>query len=358
MRALLVLGTLAVAACAETEAVQSQEGDRRELADATAARIEVVVLETADATLDLDLPGEVGGTHDAQLAAANGGFVESVLVDEGESVRKGQTLVRVDTEMYSAQLEQAEAQLEQAEADLERLEALGDLGTASQLQGASTQVRVASAQAKQARTRLSRASVRAPFAGVVAAVGVERGEVAAPGSPVARLVQLDPAIVTLSVSDRDVVSLEPGMEVRVTTSAQSSAYPGVIKHIAPAADMRTRAFPVEIAVPNPDGKLLPGMIARVTAQRALADNVMVVPQDWIVTRRELRGVFVVDDGHASWRDIELGEVIHDRVVVTAGLSPGDRVVITGHRELVDGDPLIVSRQGTCCAAGRPAWDGE
>ena len=95
------------------------------------------------------------------------------------------------------------------------------------------------------------------------------------------------------------------------------------------------------------------MIARVKLARSLAESATVIPQDWVVTRREQRGVFVVAENTAVWRDITLGDVIHDRVVVKSGVQPGDRVVITGHRDLVDGDPLIISREGTCCSKGRP-----
>ena len=181
------------------------------------------------------------------------------------------------------------------------------------------------------------------------------GEAVPPGGPVGRLIQLDPAVVTLSVSDRDVVALAVGAPVSVTTAAQSEQLLGRVTRIAPAADLSTRAFPVEVEVDNASGALLPGMIARVTAARDVTTGAMVIPQDWIVTLREEQGVFVTQGDVAQWRDIELGAVIHDKVVVTSGLSAGDRVVITGHRDLVDGDPLIVSREGRCCAAGRPTW---
>ncbi len=321
-----------------------------------AVRVEVVELEPSAATLELDLPGEVSGQRDANLAAANGGFVERVRVVEGQVVKKGDSLMSVDSAIYAAQLEQADAQLEQAKVDVGRLEKLGDLGSDAQLAQARTQLRVAEANRSLASARMSRAVVRAPFSGVVATVMVEEGEVASPGSPVARLIQLDPAVVTLSVSDRDVVSLAVGMPVSVTTAANSQRLEGAVQRVSPAADPRTRAFPVEVEVPNPNGALLPGMIARVRAERDLAESVMVIPQDWLVTQRERRGVFVTSGDVATWRDVTLGDVIHDKVVVTEGLSRGDRVVITGHRDLVDGDPLIVSREGRCCTAGRPTFE--
>jgi membrane fusion protein (multidrug efflux system) len=143
--------------------------------------------------------------------------------------------------------------------------------------------------------------------------------------------------------------------VSVGTSALSGLRTGRVVRIAPAADVRTRAFPVEVEVPNSDGALLPGMIARVSASRPVAEGAMVIPQDWIVTLRDEQGVFVTKGDVAEWRDIELGEVIHDRVVVRSGIQPGDRIVINGHRDLVDGDPLIVAREGRCCADGRPTF---
>lgn len=344
-----------VLAGCDAGALQSPPEQTTDLPSSKATRVEVVSLEAAEARLELDLPGEVGGDRDANLAAANGGYVEQVLVVEGEEVREGQSLAYIDTGLYRAQLDQAEAQLAQATADLERVRALGDMASPAQLQGAETQAAVAEAAVKQARNRMSRAIVRAPFDGVVAAVGVEKGEAVTPGAAVVRVVQLDPAVVNLSVSDRDVVSLEPGMPVTVTAASRTGTYQGVVARVSPAADLRTRSFPVEVEVPNPDRQLMPGMIARVKAERSLAESATVVPQNWIVTRRERRGVFVVVENTASWRNVTLGDVLHDRVVIESGIEPGDRIVINGHRDLVDGDPLIVSREGTCCSEGRPVF---
>ncbi len=355
VRGVVVAALAMLSACGSEPTESASAAVERTPPPSRAVRVEVVTLESGPASLELDLPGEVTGERDANLAAANGGFVERVLVQEGARVEKGQTLVRVDTALYGAQYEQAEAQRDQAQVDVDRLAKLGDLGSDAQIAMARTQLRVAEANRKLAATRLSRANVKSPFAGVVASIGVEEGEAVGPGGPVVRVVQLDPAIVTLSVSDRDVVSLAPGLPVMVTTSASSGRLEGTIVRVSPVADGRTRAFPVEVEVPNADSALLPGMIARVTATRALVEDATVIPQDWVVTLRDERGVFLADGDLAKWQPIELGAVIHDRVVVTEGLAPGAKVVITGHRNLVDGDPLIVSREGTCCAALRPQF---
>ena len=113
----------------------------------------------------------------------------------------------------------------------------------------------------------------------------------------------------------------------------------------------------EVTVPNPDRALLPGMIARVELSHSV-DEAIVIPQEWVVTRLDGYGVFVEEDGVARWRPVDLGTVIRHQVVVKQGLSPGDRIVISGHQNLLDGDLLSVSRSGECCTDGRVVFGGD
>ena len=317
-------------------------------------RVEVAVLGETTASLELSLTGEVEASRDARLASALGGYVERVNVADGDTVRSGQLIVAIDAEIYAAQRDQAAAQLDLATSELARLEKLGDLATPSQLHQARTQVALAEASQRQSDAQLRRARVTAPFSGVVAGLEVERGEVASPGAPLARVVTLDPITVSVAVSDRDIVSIRPGTQVQVTTSARGELFQGEITHVAPAADPRTRAFEVEARVANPDHLLLPGMIARVGVSSEIAAG-LVIPQEWIITRFDERGVFLARDGQAVWQPVELGEVVRDQVFVNRGLDDGARIIITGHRSLLDGDPILVAREGTCCTRGRVAF---
>ncbi|MCA9299337.1 MAG: hypothetical protein KDA28_09735 [Phycisphaerales bacterium] len=100
---------------------------------------------------------------------------------------------------------------------------------------------------------------------------------------------------------------------------------------------------------------MPGMLGRVGFERRVAEQSIAIPQDWVVTRIDNSGVYVNVDGKAEWRDVTLGAFVKDQVVVSEGLSEGDQIVITGHRGLAPGDPLIVVREGRCCEAGRVTW---
>lgn len=323
-----------------------------ELPEAPGTRVEVAVLADSAAQLAVELPATVGARSDATLAVPAGGFVEGISVKVGERVGKGKSLARIDTATRRYQLDIAEAQAEQAEAEWARIQKLGDAVSKQQALNVETQAKIARANASMARLQLNRSVVSAPFAGQVAEVYVEQGEVAGPGTPVVRLVQTDRVTLELSVSDRDITQIVPGQVVRFRGQSVPGSFTGTVSNISAAADPRTRTFKVEVDVPNPDGVLLPGMLGRVSFERELAGSAITLPQDWLITRLDGTGVFVEEDGVAVWREVEVALFARDQAVISSGLSAGDRVVSEGGRDLAEGDPLLVVRSGTCCTDGR------
>jgi membrane fusion protein (multidrug efflux system) len=348
---------LVVVGCSSAEGQNGQDddeaaNDEAAAAPSTASRVEVAAIRESEAGFELNLPGEIRGAHDATLGSAMGGFIERVLVENGDEVRRGQTLIRVDSQSASVRVAQAEVELRSAEREVQRGARLGDALAQAQRDNYQTRYDAAAAAHRAAQLTLSRSIIKAPFDGVIANLEADVGEIAPPGAPLVRLVELDHVKVTISVSDRDVVALSAGMPARVTTDAASGTFEGRVSHINPAADLQTRSFLVDIELDNPDRTLLPGMIAQVRIAAALAEAALVVPQDWVVTKMDGLGVFVEDAGVARWRPIVLGSVVRQQVVVTEGLSLGDRVIVTGQRELEEGDEVLVVREGECCTAGR------
>lgn len=342
---------LLLVACGE-ETTPTEERAPRITENASATRVEVAVVQLSSAGLRARWPGEVVGSQDALLAAAMGGFVERVHVEEGERVTEGQVLIRVDTASAGARVGQARVEVEAATRELERAERLGGAISAQQVDTARSRVAAARAGLRTATVASSRSVIRAPFAGTVAQVSVERGEVAAPGAPLVRLVRLTPVHVSMSVPDRDVGVLRPGMSVKVRADATSRPVDGRILRISPAADLRTRAFEVRIVLPNEDRALLPGMIADVEVQGEAVEEAVVIPQYTLVTALTENGVFVAEGDVARWHPVIVERVLRDQVVIASGVSVGDRLIVTGHRELADGDQILTVREGTCCTDGR------
>lgn len=345
-------------ACGEASADPETEAPvERETPSASATRVETAEIEASRAALQMRLPGEVEGSRDALLAAALGGYVEAVSVAEGDEVRSGQVLVRVDAATHTARLQQARIEVESAERELARAQRLRDAISEQQREAAQHRLDAARAAQRTAQVQAGRATIRAPFAGTIAQLDVERGEVVAPGAPVVRLVQLDPVHISLAVPDRDVTALAVDMPARIRTRAHGTSVEGRILRISPAADLQTRAFEVLVEVANADGSLLPGMIAQVEvdAEAAVTDQI-VLPQHVLVTRLDDNGVFVVEEGIARWRVVEVARVVRDQVIIGSGIQIGDEVVVTGHRELQDGDTLLVARHGRCCDGSRIVFD--
>ena len=334
---------------------QTAESTKTAPPKAKATWIEAATVEKSSATLQLVVPGEVEGSREAVLASSQGGFVEVANIEVGDEVDEGDVLFKIDASLYRARAKQVEAELSAARREHKRAEKLGRVISQADRDAAKDRFENARAGAKVAALQAQRATIRAPFPGVVASVDIEQGEVAGLGVPVARLLQLDPIKVTVSVPDRDVVGLRVGSQVAVTTDALPEPRIGKLVLINPAADIDTRAFFVEIEVPNEDRALLPGMIARVRIDQSIAEDTLILPQSLLVTQREANGVFVVQDEVARWRPLKLGAMVRDQVVIEQGLAVGDNVVVVGQRALADGDPVIVSRQGRCCAGGRPEF---
>ncbi len=345
---------LSLMSCSDSSA----EGETREamdLPDAPGVRVETAVLKPAEARVELSLPAEVLASSDSTLAAPLGGYVEGVLVEAGQRVRKGQVLARVDVRTRAAQTEIATAQAEQAEAELERILALGDGASDQQVLATRTQARVARANADLAEINLQRGVVVAPFSGRIAEVFVEVGEVAGPGTPVVRVVRTDVVTVEVSVNDRDVSQLQIGQEVEFRTQSLPDVFEGTITNVGAAASTKTRTFRAQVEIPNPDDELLPGMLGRVSLRRILADEAIVIPQDWIVTALDSSGVFVDHAGVAQWRELDIASFAADQAIIEDGLQVGEAVVSVGGRDVTDGDALIVVRSGTCCDNGQVVW---
>ncbi|MCG8554862.1 MAG: efflux RND transporter periplasmic adaptor subunit [Proteobacteria bacterium] len=353
---LLLAATLGASSCTEgsTQSSGAPAGQaKKHTPRAVATRVEAARLHPTRAMMRLMRPGEVEGAREADLAAALGGFIERIRVEAGDRVRKGSVIARVDESMHVAQRDLTLVELQEAERELARLEKLGASIAKARVDTARTRVERARAQHRIAEIQVRRTTVRAPFGGTVADVHVEQGEVAPPGAPIVRMVKMDPAVVSVSVSDRDVGSLSVGGKAVITAAGSGRSLEGKLTRIEPTADLRTRSFMVKVEVPNRDEVLRPGMIAKVEFHQVAEREQLIMPQELLVTRLDGNGVFVVDEQSvARWRPLTLGQVIGDQIVVEAGLEGGEMVVVVGHRSLSDGDALILARQGECCTKGR------
>ncbi len=262
-----------------------------------------------------------------------------------ESLTRMQTLFDSGA-VSKAQLDAARLQYDVARAQYESAQQQQSVvqtgARPEELEMARAQVIQAQAATTFARLQAANATITSPMSGTVTARSVEPGSLASPGMPLMTVAQVDTVYVVLDVSETDLSRVKVGQIVTVRADAYpDTTFRGLVREIGQAADSRTRTFKVKVGVENRGHELKPGMFARAEITAGLRENALVIPRDAVVTENGRTVVFVVADGKARARQIELGMVSGPVVEVRSGLEAGESVVVAGQTDLTDGDAVTV-----------------
>lgn len=304
-----------------------------------AVNVEVEVINPAPLRDVLVLPGSTEAYQDVLLAADVGGRVEWVCSCEGKPVKKGDIVAKVDEATLRAVLDRTAAAFKLADALAKRRQSLfkKKVLPREELDRALTERIVAKGQLVEARVRYSQAMVRSPINGVVNATYVEVGEFVDRGKPVAEIVNINPIRISVSVPEMDVRFLKPGDPALVTVDAFAGRQAmGKVDLVSFKADPVTKTFKVRVVIDNSDRSIRPGMIARVFFQRRIIPDALTVPLYAIVDKGGDRLVFVDVGGVAQARQIKIGIIHSDRVQITEGIKPGDRLIVVGQHDVEQG----------------------
>ena len=301
----------------------------------TRVRVEEVRLVPVDQITTFTATVEADKVNN--IAPSMGGRIREIYVDVGAYVKQGQTLVAMDAANYSQQ----ETQVATLRRDYERYQKLFEVGGISkqQLDQAKTQLDVAETAMGNLgeNTRLI-----SPLSGVVTARNYDPGDVALQ-LPVLTIESINPVKVKLNVSERYYSEVKIGMPVEVQVDALGEqVFEGKISLIYPTIDPISHTFTVEVTVPNGNQMLRPGMFAR--ARMNFGSNDRPLVSDRAVLKQvgsNDRYVFVENNGRAVYTLVELGARIDDRYEIISGLNTGDRVVIHGNSNLIDGSEIEI-----------------
>ena len=323
-------------------------------------KVELVAEETVDTRINLI--GTARAWIETRVATEVRGKVASVEVEEGDYVRKGDVLCRLDSSELNFQIQEAEgalgevgAQLERAKKEMTRQETL--ISRASVAQRAYDDalfdhkaLTEKSAQLDAAlnllRDRLRNKTVRAPLAGVVVERFTQVGEWLNEGDAVAQLFLTDPSKVVVPVPEKYVGDITVGDKATVTFDAlKDKTFTGELFAIIPRGDEGARTFPVHIRLANPGGIVKPGMLARVNLEVGRPRKALLVSKDAIVLSGAERSVVKINDGKALLVSVRLGGEYDGRVEVEGELKPGDQVVVRGNERLFPGQPVRILKEG-------------
>jgi membrane fusion protein (multidrug efflux system) len=310
---------------------------------ATAAREVIRVPVIASGTTEPVRAANLG----PQLTAR----VERVMVTEGQEVAEGDPLVRLDVQdvrLGAAQAQAAaaaaEVQAQLADADFQRMAPLAETGTISPQRAAQLQAqrdalaesaRAASAAAAQARSAIADATLRAPFAGTVAAVRVEAGELATmvPPTILVRLVDLSEIEIRVQVHERELTRIATGDRVTVRIPSIDGSVEGQVTYIAPEVNAQTRSAEVVTRIPNADRRVRGGVFAEVSIEPSTTREGVVIPRSAVGGSGNESFTYVVREGVAHRVAVQVSPIDEARAEVIEGLSGGETVV-TGRLDRV------------------------
>ncbi|MCB9665362.1 MAG: efflux RND transporter periplasmic adaptor subunit [Alphaproteobacteria bacterium] len=304
-----------------------------------AVPVTTTVLVASDLPTAVEAAGVLVADATLDLRVETAGRVVAVGFEDGDAVREGQVLVRLDDGQARAAVAAARARLGLAEATADRVEALAakDRVSAADVDAAMAERALAAAELDAAEEQLRRMQVRAPRAGRVGLRQVEVGAVVDPGTVLTTLVDADPLSADVAVPEGLVGEVVVGRPATVWQPARPGArHAAEVVYVAPALDPATRLLGVRVALTGEGEGLAPGQTVRVALELAPAEGQLLVPSEAVTTRAEGPMVWVVQDGVAHARGVVLGARRAEQVAVREGLSAGEELVVQGIGRLREG----------------------
>lgn len=274
------------------------------------------------------------------ITAQAGGRVKQILVAVGDRVAAGQVVARMEATQASA----AQIQLADAKTNFARMDELYKVGGISKAQW--EQAKSALEQAKLSYGNASENTLlRSPISGFVTAKNYDNGDVTSPAQPILVIQQVSPLKVVVNVSEQYYTRLKPGLEASMSVEALGEqTFSGRITKVYPTVDATTHTVGVEIEVANKDQRLRPGMYARLSLDFGIRQALTI--SDKAIVRQAgsgIRYVYVLKEGKAVYREVELGELQDGRYEALSGIEPGEQLIISAPSRLKNGTAVKLAK---------------
>jgi membrane fusion protein (multidrug efflux system) len=308
--------------------------------------------------------GTTAAVQGVTVSADLPGIVERISFESGRAVREGDVLVVLDTRQEQAQLAAAEAQRDLARVNFERMQGLVVDGAISRADydRAAAEAKQTEARVGEIRATIARKTIRAPFSGILGIRQVNLGQYLSAGDPIVPLQSLHPIYVNFGVPQQETSRIRLGRSLRVTADDVSGIeFTGRVTAIDSVVNEATRNVQVQATVPNPDGRLRPGMFVQTSVVTGTTRSVIALPASAVSYAPFGDSVFVVADMKGpdgqTYRGVrqqfvKIEGTRGDQVAVVSGVNAGDEVVTSGVFKLRNGAAVMVNN--TVQPANNPA----
>lgn len=304
--------------------------------------------------------GTLRAVNGVDIAASMSGLVKEINFESGQSVRKGQVLLRLDSDVEQSNMRSAiaDADLARISANRQRTLIRTDAVSQAAVDKAEAELKVKEANVASLRATIEKKVVQAPFDGVLGVRKIDLGEYLQPGQAIVNLQDLSVMLADFTVSQKDLGIVQVGAAITMATDAwPGQSFSGEVAVVEPKVDSKTGMIAVQGRFPNPDGRLRPGMFARIEVVRPAAVKVITVPVAAVSYNLHGDSIFVVKDGAGGAKEatrlfVTLGDRREGKVAVLKGLDAGEMVVTSGQVKLENGSQVEIRTDNPLNQAAR------
>ncbi|MBQ6909262.1 MAG: efflux RND transporter periplasmic adaptor subunit [Synergistaceae bacterium] len=279
--------------------------------------------------------GQAKSAHTQNITTFEREIVNTVTVDIGSPVKKGQTVITLQVADRGAKVQAGRTTYEETKLTYNRLKQLHSKGGISQseVDAAYAALKSAEAAMRSSQSTLQRTALKASIDGIVSARNVEPGEVAEAGSVLLSIVDPKEIEAELMVSKKDIAKINKNTRIDIIVDGETSS--GWVKRASPEAQSGSGLYTVVVGLPETSG-IFPGTYLEGRFMVNKENNVIIIPSNIVMYRGNKQSVYIVENNKAKLVEITTGEGGDGRVVVTSGLKPGDELITSGNRVLYDG----------------------
>lgn len=314
-----------------------------------ATPVEVLEINPKDFTRFVEVQGRVEADDFVNVSSEIGGRITSLLVEEGDYVRKGQLLAKTDLETVEKQIAEIETQLELANTVYERQKRLWDQNIGSEIQylEAKTRMEGLEKSLETLESQISKKNIYAPIGGYVDREFLQEGETASPGMPIIQILNTAEIKVTADIQENFLSAIEKGDSVTVRFPALNLSIDETVTQLGRTIDLNNRTFEIQIKTSSRSGQLKPNLLAVIRFKDFQAEDIISVPLDAI--HEEVNGnkfVYIVNEESGRFTAkksyVELGESNVNEVIIASGVRNGDRLITKGSKGISQGELVRIN----------------
>lgn len=305
--------------------------------------VNIMVVKDTAVNNQIDITGTIDANERVSLISQTAGNITGIYFTEGTRVKKGQLLVKVYNQDLQASLQQLDAQMILARDINNRNKILLQKEAVSkeEYETSLSSLNSLKAQADVIRAQISRTEIRAPFSGVIGLRNVSPGGYLSPATPIATLVNIDPAKLTFSVPERYLPIINKGSKVSFTIESSRKSFNATVYAIEPELDANSRTITVRAKAPNPENLLTAGSFAKINLTLDQIPKTIMVPTECVIPDLKSSKIYLYKNGIAVAQNVKTDLRTDTKIQVIDGLKAGDSIVVSGLIQIRPKSPLKI-----------------